>query len=49
LRERRRLSEAEYANLVTAARHRLHAPIILIGDNLNTHISTAMRRPSRPG
>jgi putative transposase len=37
------MSEAGYASLVTAAHHQLHAPVILIWDNLNTHISAAMR------
>ena len=41
--ERRSMSEADYASLVTAAHHQLHAPVILIWDNLNTHISAAMR------
>ena len=41
--ERRSMSEAGYAALVTAAHQQLHAPVILIWDNLNTHISTAMR------
>jgi putative transposase len=41
--ERRSLSEADYANLITAAHTRLHAPIILIWDNLNTHRSRQMR------
>jgi putative transposase len=41
--ERRSMSEADYAHLVTAAHHQLHAPVILIWDNLNTHISAAMR------
>jgi putative transposase len=42
--ERRSLSEADYAHLVTAAHHQLHAPVILIWDNLNTHSSAAIRR-----
>jgi len=42
--ERRSMSEADYAGLVTAAHNQLHAPVILIWDNLNTHISAAMRR-----
>jgi len=42
--ERRSLSEADYASLVTAAHNQLHAPVILIWDNLNTHISATMRR-----
>jgi hypothetical protein len=41
--ERRSMSEADYAGLITAAHHQLHAPVILIWDNLNTHISAAMR------
>ena len=41
--ERRSLSEADYAELVTAAHNQLAAPVILIWDNLNTHISAAMR------
>jgi len=42
--ERRSLSEADYAGLVTAAHNQLHVPMILVWDNLNTHISAAMRR-----
>jgi hypothetical protein len=42
--ERRSMSEADYAELVTAAHQQLHAPVILVWDNLNTHISAAMRR-----
>jgi hypothetical protein len=41
--ERRSMSEADYASLVTAAHHQLHAPVILVWDNLNTHLSAAMR------
>ena len=41
--ERRSLSEADYAALVTAAHTQLSAPVILIWDNLNTHISQRMR------
>jgi transposase len=41
--ERRSMSEADYAELVTAAHHELHAPVILIWDNLNTHVSAVMR------
>jgi hypothetical protein len=41
--ERRSMSEADYGHLVTAAHNQLHAPMILIWDNLNTHISAAMR------
>jgi hypothetical protein len=41
--ERRSLSETDYAELVTAAHSQLTAPVILIWDNLNTHISQRMR------
>ena len=41
--ERRSMSEADYAHLVTAAHNQLHAPVILVWDNVNTHISAAMR------
>jgi DDE superfamily endonuclease len=41
--ERRSLSEADYAGLVTAAHQQLHAPVILCWDNLNTHVSGVMR------
>ena len=41
--ERRSMSEAGYAGLVTAAHNQLHSPVILIWDNLNTHTSAAMR------
>ena len=41
--ERRSMSEADYAGLVTAAHHQLRAPLILCWDNLNTHISATMR------
>ncbi len=42
--ERRSLSEADYASLVTAAHNQLHAPMVLVWDTLNTHVSAAMRR-----
>jgi DDE superfamily endonuclease len=42
--ERRSLSEDDYATLVTAAHQRLRAPVILVWDNVNTHISAVMRR-----
>ena len=41
--ERRSMSEADYAGLIAAAHQQLHAPVILIWNNLNTHISAAMR------
>jgi DDE superfamily endonuclease len=42
--ERRSMSEADYAGLIAAAHTQLHAPVILVWDNLNTHVSAAMRR-----
>ena len=42
--ERRSMSEADYAGLIAAAHQQLQAPVILIWDNLNTHISAAMGR-----
>ena len=36
------LGEADYAHLITAAHRTLHAPLILIWDNLNTHRSKVM-------
>ncbi len=41
--ERRSMSEADYARLITAAHQQLQAPVILIWDRLNTHISAVMR------
>lgn len=41
--ERRSLSEADYAGLITAAHNQLAAPLILVWDNLNTHRSVTMR------
>ena len=41
--ERRSMSEADYQGLVTAAHNQLKAPVILVWDNLNTHLSTVMR------
>jgi hypothetical protein len=42
--ERRSFAETDYAALLDAAHNYLKAPIVLIWDNLNTHISTAMRQ-----
>lgn len=41
--ERRSFAETDYAALLDAAHQYLKAPIVLIWDNLNTHVSTAMR------
>jgi len=40
--ERRSMSEADYARLIAAAHHQLDAPLIVIWDNLNTHVSAVM-------
>ena len=49
--ERRSMSEADYAGLITAAHQQLQAPVILVWDRLNTHISAVMRAfiSSHPG
>jgi transposase len=41
--ERRSFAETDYAALLDAAHQQLGAPIVVIWDNLNTHISHAMR------
>jgi len=40
---RKGFTETEYARLLDAARQQLGGPIVLIWDNLNTHLSKAMR------
>jgi transposase len=40
---RRAMSEADYAALIAAAHRYLNAPVIVIWDNLNTHLSRKMR------
>ena len=49
--ERRSMSEADYAGLITAAHRELKAPVILVWDRLNTHVSAVMRAfvSSHPG
>ena len=39
---RRGLTEADYARLLDAAHRQLGGPIVLVWDNLNTHVSEAM-------
>jgi transposase len=41
--KRKGFTEAEYARLLDAAHQQLGGPIVLIWDNLNTHVSKAMR------
>jgi len=40
--ERRSMSEADYASLIAAAHHQLQTPLIVVWDNLNTHVSGMM-------
>jgi hypothetical protein len=40
---RKGFTEADYAALLDAAHQQLGGPIVLAWDNLNTHVSTAMR------
>jgi len=42
--ERRSFACADYITLLDAAHQQLKAPIVLIWDNLNTHISAEMRQ-----
>jgi hypothetical protein len=46
--ERASLSEADYAKLISAAHHALDAPLIVIWDGLNTHLSHKMRAFTEP-
>jgi putative transposase len=41
--ERRSFAETDYAALLDAAHQQLGGPIVVIWDNLNTHVSAAMR------
>jgi transposase len=41
--ERRSFAEADYLSLLDAAHLQLAGPIVLVWDNLNTHISNLMR------
>ena len=41
--ERRSFAETDYIALLDAAHQQLQAPIVVIWDNLNTHVSAAMR------
>lgn len=42
--ERRSFAEADYIAMIDSAHQQLKAPIVLIWDNLNTHLSVAMRK-----
>jgi hypothetical protein len=41
--ERRSLGETDYIRLLDGAHHMLRAPLIVVWDRLNTHISKAMK------
>jgi hypothetical protein len=41
--ERKSFSESDYIGLLDAAHHRLKAPLVVVWDNLNVHVSYAMR------
>lgn len=45
--ERRSFAATDYAALLDAAHQYLKAPIVLIWDNLNVHVSTTMRKLAR--
>ena len=40
--QRKRFTEADYARLLDAAHQQLGGPLVVIWDNLNTHVSAAM-------
>ena len=42
--QRKGFTETDYARLLDAAHQQLGGPIVLVWDNLNTHVSRAMRR-----
>jgi transposase len=42
--KRKGFTEAGYARLLDAAHQQLSGPLVLVWDNLNTHVSKAMRR-----
>jgi len=41
-------TETAYARFLDAARQQLHGPVVLVRDNMNTHVSRAMRQLTRP-
>ena len=41
--KRKGFTEADYARLLDAAHQQLGGPLVLVWDNLNTHVSRAMR------
>jgi putative transposase len=41
--QRKGFTETDYARLLDAAHQQLNGPVVLVWDNLNTHVSRAMR------
>jgi DDE superfamily endonuclease len=41
--KRKGFTETDYARFLDAAHQQLHGPVVLVWDNLNTHVSGAMR------
>ncbi len=41
--QRKGFTETDYARFLDAARQQLNGPVVLVWDNLNTHVSRAMR------
>jgi putative transposase len=46
--DQRSFAETDYAAVLDAAHQYLRAPIVVIWDNLNTHVSAAMRSATSP-
>jgi putative transposase len=42
--ERKGFTETDYARFLDAAHQQLHGPVVLVWDNLNTHVSRTMRK-----
>ena len=47
--KRKGFTETDYARLVDAAHQQPGGPLVLVWDNLNTHVSQAMRELARRG
>ena len=42
--QRKGFTETDYARFLDAAHQQLHGPVVLVWDNLNTHVSRTMRK-----
>jgi putative transposase len=42
--KRKGFTETDYARFLDAAHQQLHGPVVLVWDNLNTHVSRTMRK-----